>query len=111
MRCDDSDFDPYEFADEFSVRRRTSYSCSDRMCGALDCSNCRPELQRLAECACCGAEHALWEEWFGGDGDLCEACAEKVQCSCCGEWFEAGEVSEEGLCAACSGEDEKKIAG
>ena len=35
--------DPSDYADE-SPRFRNRFRCSDRFCGAEDCSNCHPEI-------------------------------------------------------------------
>lgn len=77
------------------------YSCHDRTCGAEDCARCHPELQRTAECACCGSEHALWEDWYGPNGELCVDCKDKVCCYGCAEWFDEDEVDAEGFCTEC----------
>ncbi len=76
-------------------------SCCDRMCGADDCARCHPELQGSAECECCGSEHALWEDWYGPNRELCEDCMDKVQCYGCCEWFDESEIDADGLCTEC----------
>lgn len=38
----DSDYFGYD--EERSSKRDSRYDCSDRMCGALDCGRCHPEL-------------------------------------------------------------------
>lgn len=97
---DDPDFDPHEYDDAYPVRRAHRYSCSDRMCGALDCANCHPELQGTHSCDCCGAERDNWDEWLGDDGNLCPDCADMVQCEECGEWVE-DEKMDDGICPHC----------
>lgn len=58
--------DPDEWEDlrrEFEPRRRRAFYCSDRMCGADDCENCRP-----------GCTDALEEEARAeAEGDEAEA--------------------------------------
>ena len=71
------------------------------LCGALDCPDCHPELQRLIECDCCGKAFPRWMNWEEKDGyTLCEECVEKVHCEVCGGWFDSDEV-DNGVCKRC----------
>lgn len=76
-----------------------SFHCKDKVCGAVDCADCHPELQEKRTCPCCGEAVALWAMsavYCGGCGDLicgecvhtaqkidgkehCPACAKKLQ--------------------------------
>lgn len=76
------------------------YSCSNRMCGAEDCALCHPELQRTAECACCGASQPLFGDWYGPKANLCPDCSDKITCDGCGEYFDQSQL-QHGLCHDC----------
>lgn len=84
--------------------RQISYRCSDRMCGAFDCSNCHPELQDSTPCPCCGELAPLW---YRVEGDLCADCEDMEQCEDCGEWFKPNLNTT--VCTACAAEMQQEV--
>lgn len=61
---DDDEVTAFDLRDEGNSpsRYRSPYRCTDRMCGALDCSNCHPEGEGRETCAQCDEPIAEGEE-------------------------------------------------
>lgn len=53
---DDDEVTAFDLRDEGDAPERyhSPYRCTDRTCGALDCSNCHPEGEGAETCQQCG---------------------------------------------------------
>lgn len=88
------------------------YGCSDRMCGADDCTTCHPGYKPPRKCDNCPEESYELTTVFEGE-DLCEVCLDNyTQCDWCGEWHKGEDVAEkesgDNVCDECEEDYEKE---
>ena len=87
-----------------------SYGCSDRMCGATDCTTCYPGSRNYVQCIDCGemCNPERLTTVFNGD-QLCPDClTEYTECDYCGKWWLSDDVKRvpcgDDVCKECMDE-------